>query len=50
MERGVRFRAVEFPGADLFILHVHSKMAEHKRRLISGHTKAGLERARAGVR
>lgn len=47
MERGVKFRAVEFPNADPFMLHVHAAMSEHERRLISIRTKAGLERAKA---
>jgi DNA invertase Pin-like site-specific DNA recombinase len=49
MEKGVKFRAVEFPDADPFMLHVHAAMAEHERKLISARTKAGLERAKAAA-
>jgi DNA invertase Pin-like site-specific DNA recombinase len=47
MERRVKFRAVEFPDADPFMLHVHAAMAEHERRLISARTKDALQRAKA---
>lgn len=36
-----------FPNAAPFMLHVHTAMSEHERRLISARTKVGLDRAKA---
>lgn len=47
MESGVRFVAVDMPGATDFMLHVYAAVAEEERRMISRRTTDALQAAKA---
>src|SRR5262245_2651519 len=46
MESGVDFKALDYPHADKFILHVMVAVSEHERDLIAARTRAALAAAR----